>query len=265
MKKRLSTITAIAVGFLLMTALVAVVSSQEDQAVDQQIADPPVIQEFDQQAADRLAGVTNASFQEVSVDLFEDPTLWTAHISGDDGYSTHQRFEGGPAAKVSLNITQLGGDTDQNVLGVKTEFLRRGFTEIVFQPLRPIPIPGQVREIDLWVAGRELPHELCVRVRDVNLQTREVCSINKLNFRGWQQINMQIPPYVRLSDGLYIGVQQYNPRRPLDTGLELLAIVIKPLFTEAYGTYYVYFDDMRATTDLSIITSRDLDDIVDAW
>lgn len=166
---------------------------------------------------------------------------------------------------MSLNDTQLGGDLDENVLGIRTQFIRRGFTEIVFRPLRPIPVPGQISQIDLWVAGRELPHELCLRVRDINFRTREFCSVKKLNFRGWQQVGVQIPPYIRLSDGLYTGVQQYDPRRPFDTGLELVAVVIKPLFTEAYGTYYIYFDDMRATTDLSVITSRDPDDIVDAW
>ena len=34
---------------------------------------------------------------------------------------------------------------------------------------------------------------------------------------------------------------------------------------ESYGTYYVYFDDLRAVTDLFAEESRDEDDMVDNW
>lgn len=209
-------------------------------------------------------GERGANLQEVSVELFEDPTLWQVHISRDDGYAIHQRFEGGPAAKVALGSVQTRGDSDGNVLGVKTEFIRRGFTEIVFRPQRPVAVPGFVSEISVWVAGRDLPHELFLLVRDIDGRLRKVFA-GELNFRGWQQVTAQIPPYERLGDGVYVGVKQYDPRRPSESGLELVALVVEPLFTEAYGTYYVYFDDMRALTDLSVIVTRDPDDIVDAW
>jgi hypothetical protein len=35
--------------------------------------------------------------------------------------------------------------------------------------------------------------------------------------------------------------------------------------TEAFGSYYVYFDDLRAVTDLFAEDSRDEDDMADAW
>jgi hypothetical protein len=34
---------------------------------------------------------------------------------------------------------------------------------------------------------------------------------------------------------------------------------------ESYGTYYVYFDGLRAVTDLFAETYRDLDDMTDGW
>ena len=215
-----------------------------------------------------LPGVVseNTDITEVSVELFEDPTLWTAHISVDDGVSIHQRFEGGPSAKTPIGIAESGGNIlpDENVLGVKTEFIRRGFTEIVFKPDRPLPVPGIVDEISLWVAGRDLEHDLYLMIKDIDGALRKVF-VDRLNYRGWRQLTAQIPPYSPLGEGIYVGVKQYNARRPLDSGIEIVALVIEPLFTEAYGTYYVYFDDMRASTDLTVITSRDPDDIVDAW
>jgi hypothetical protein len=34
---------------------------------------------------------------------------------------------------------------------------------------------------------------------------------------------------------------------------------------ESYGSYYVYFDDLRATTDLFAESYRDKDDMPDGW
>jgi hypothetical protein len=34
---------------------------------------------------------------------------------------------------------------------------------------------------------------------------------------------------------------------------------------EAYGSYYVYFDDLRAVTDLFAENNRDPDDMADGW
>lgn len=238
--------TVVGVAALMLFGMVGVLSAQQQDNVD------------------AIVGVANASLEEVSIHLFEDPELWTVGISGDSGYSIHQRFEGGPGAKTPLDDALVDGSTDLNVLGVKTEFLRRGFTEIVFEPFRPIPIRGLVSEISLWVAGRDLPHELYILVRDIDGRVQKVF-VDRLNFRGWQQVTAQIPSYTRLSEGLYTGVKQYDPRQPRDSGLELVALVVEPLFTEAYGTYYVYFDDMRALTDLSPISSDDPDDIADTW
>ena len=34
---------------------------------------------------------------------------------------------------------------------------------------------------------------------------------------------------------------------------------------ETYGTYYIYFDDLRAVTDLFAEENRDIDDMNDSW
>jgi hypothetical protein len=34
---------------------------------------------------------------------------------------------------------------------------------------------------------------------------------------------------------------------------------------EAFGSYYIYFDDLRAVTDLFAENNRDADDMTDGW
>jgi hypothetical protein len=34
---------------------------------------------------------------------------------------------------------------------------------------------------------------------------------------------------------------------------------------QAYGSYYIYLDDLRAVTDLFADESRDPDDMIDGW
>jgi len=48
-------------------------------------------------------------------------------------------------------------------------------------------------------------------------------------------------------------------------GIMLLGFKLEFDMMESYGTYYVYFDDMRATTDLFAEAYRDRDDMPDGW
>jgi hypothetical protein len=48
-------------------------------------------------------------------------------------------------------------------------------------------------------------------------------------------------------------------------GIMISGLMIKVDPSEAFGSYYVYFDDMRAVTDLFTESNRDADDMVDAW
>ena len=47
-------------------------------------------------------------------------------------------------------------------------------------------------------------------------------------------------------------------------GVKVEVIDITPVL-EAFGTYYIYFDDMRAWTDLYAAENRDPDDMADVW
>ena len=54
----------------------------------------------------------------------------------------------------------------------------------------------------------------------------------------------------------------YHGNKP---GLRIVGFRVDCNPMEARGAYYVYFDDLRAVTDLYDIENRDPDDMDDAW
>jgi len=51
----------------------------------------------------------------------------------------------------------------------------------------------------------------------------------------------------------------------VDRGVKIVGFKIEFDLLESYGTYYTYFDDLRAVTDLFAETYRDADDMTDGW
>ena len=48
-------------------------------------------------------------------------------------------------------------------------------------------------------------------------------------------------------------------------GIKVLGFIVDTDPMESYGTYYIYFDDLRAVTDLFAAENRDADDMADTW
>ena len=196
------------------------------------------------------------NLQEISITRFEDPGFWDVHIPIDAGVITHRRLQGEPADKQPIEAEQEAGleITDEYVLGVKTAFFKRGATTISIEPSRPLAVPGIVKTLSVWVVGRNFNHRLSVVVSDY-FGNRMVLNMGTLNFSGWKKLTVAVPP----------GIRQRSAHYHTETGLQILGFVIEPAMMEAFGTYYVYLDDMRAVTDLFAEESRDPDDMVDSW
>ena len=196
------------------------------------------------------------ALQEVSVTRFEDPGFWRVSVPSDQGIITHRRFEGEPAGKEPIVAEEEAGiePSDRYVLGVKTTFYRRGSTSISIRPIRPLPIPGITKTLSMWVVGRNFNHDLYVEVQDY-FGNYNVIYMGRLNFSGWKQLSAPIPPTL----------EQRNMHYQDQTGLQVIGFVIEPALAETFGSYYVYFDDLRAITDLFPEESRDPDDMLDAW
>ena len=198
------------------------------------------------------------ALREVSVDRFEIEGSWNSHISPDYGVISSRLFNGSPAMKEPLKGDEEAEDS--KVFGVKVEFFRRGVNSFYVTSTRPIPIEGVTKTISLWVAGRNMDHEMYVLVQDYYGNNFELY-LGNLAFSGWKKLTVAVPP---TPDGEHGIIQQsaYNGVRP---GLRIIGFRIdcNPMF--ARGQYYLYLDDLRAVTDLYDIENRDEDDINDDW
>ena len=201
--------------------------------------------------------VAQQRLQEISVTKFEESSLFNVSMSSDFGLTEFRRFEGSPADKEPIEAEANIGFGDMGnryVMGVRADFYRRGRPTIMIEPTRPIAIPGLVKTMSVWVVGRNANHQLYLMVEDIRGSLKQI-RVGEMNFSGWRKMTVAIPP----------GIEQQDPRVSDRTGLRFRGLMIRPDMMQAYGNYYVYFDDLRATTDLFGEEVRDPDDMVDGW
>jgi hypothetical protein len=194
--------------------------------------------------------------EEVSVDKFEDAAFWDGAMPLDMGVVQVKRLVGSPAGK-----TPIAGETanniaeeDKYVLGVKVSFFHRGISEFTVHPQNPIPVEGIVKTLSVWVVGRNFNHVLKVQFNDYRGQAQEL-TVGKLNFIGWKKLTVAIPPSILQEEFHY----SYK------SGIQITGFKVETDPLDSYGTYYIYFDDLRAVTDLFGETKRDSDDMSDGW
>lgn len=201
------------------------------------------------------ADKANPQLKEVSINKFEDDGFWSGYMSRDDGFITLRKFEGGPNAKQPIQGEKDAQITepDKYVLGAKIEHLHRAVTSFTISPTRPISMPGIVKTISVWVVGRNVPHQLYAIVNDQYGNTAKI-PMGSLAFTGWKKLTGVVPP----------NVKQMNPRYEGRTGLTLQSFLIETNPDDTYGSYYIYFDDLRVVTDLFIENKRDPDDMNDS-
>jgi hypothetical protein len=199
--------------------------------------------------------------KEVSVDKFEHDGFWRSAMSTDEGYTTTRLFSGGPAGKQPIPDEEGMDIPDNYVLGTRVDFLRRGYNSFTIYPIRPIPIEGITKTISMWIAGRNFNHEIKVLIQDFFGRDYEIY-MGRLNFQGWKKLTVAIPP--QAEDGVS-GVIQRNYHYNNQMGIKITGFRIDCDPMEAYGSYYIYLDDLRAVTDLFAEDNRDADDMSDAW
>nr|AGS54372.1 putative flagellar filament outer layer protein FlaA [uncultured bacterium contig00015] len=199
--------------------------------------------------------------KEVSVDKFEHDGFWHSTMSSDEGYATTRLFNGNPIGKEPLAEEEGLDLLDRYVLGTRIDYLRRGHNSFTIYPTRPIPIEGITKTVSVWVAGRNFNHDLVLLIQDYFGRNYEFF-VGKLNFIGWKKLTVAIPP--QSEDG-YSGVVQRSYHYNNQMGIKIMGFRIDCDPIEAYGSYYIYFDDLRAVTDLFAENNRDEDDMVDGW
>ncbi len=145
-------------------------------------------------------------------------------------------------------------EDDKYVLGVKVSFFHRGVAEFSVHPQNPIPVEGIVKTLSVWVVGRNFNHVLKIQFTDYRGQPQEL-TIGTLNFIGWKKLTVAIPPSILQTE------YHYTYR----SGIRITGLKIETDPLDSFGTYYVYFDDLRAVTDLFGESKRDSDDMSDGW
>lgn len=216
---------------------------------------------------------TEDKIKEVSVDKFESEGTWNVLMSSDEGLIKCRLFEGSPAAYSEENMNGKKAIpeeadmevSDNNVLGVRVDYFRRGYNSFIIKPAKPLPVAGITKEISVFVVGRNYNHVIKLLLKDYWGRNFELtCGENggKLNFQGWKKLTFSIPP--QTGDGKHGIIQRdyhYNNRM----GLKITGFKIECDPEDAYGSYYIYFDDLRANTDLYAEDHRDADDMLDNW
>ena len=147
------------------------------------------------------------------------------------------------------------------VLGLTGKFSRKGynFVEIVpgtgegqnFKP-GPIPIPGRVETIDVWVWGANYAYYLEAHVRDFQ-GIDHVLPFGSIQFAGWKNLRTKIP-------GSIPQAWRYLPRL---RNLELTKLVLWTQPNEKVDEFFIYLDQLTVTTD-PFETSLDGDELADA-
>ena len=199
--------------------------------------------------------------KEVSVDKFEKDGYWKSTMSPDDGYVTTRLFAGSPAGKEPIPDEEGKSIPDKYVLGTRVDFIHRGYTSFTMYPIRPIPIEGITKTVSVWVVGRNYNHELKLLLEDFFGRPFELY-VGKLNFQGWKKLTVAIPP--QAEDG-FNGIVQRNYHYNNYLGIKITGFRVDVDPWEAYGSYYIYLDDLRAVTDLFAEDNRDADDMPDSW
>jgi hypothetical protein len=194
--------------------------------------------------------------KEVSIEKFEDAAFWYATMALDMGVVQAKRLAGSPAAKQPIpDETALGiKEDDKYVLGVKVSFFHRGVAEFSLHPQNPIAVEGIVKTLSIWVVGRNFNHVLKVQFTDYRGQAQEL-TVGTLNFIGWKKLTVAIPPSILQTE------YHYTSR----SGIRITGLKVETDPLDSYGTYYIYFDDLRAVTDLFGESKRDTDDMSDGW
>lgn len=197
----------------------------------------------------------NEKVQEVVISKLESFDNFQVQISNDYAFSTIRRVPGGPEQKTPDPGEKYSiAGPDEYVIGVKVDFTNRGISPLRISTIKPINLPGVVKTIQIWIAGRGYKDKLNVILQDKNGKTYKIF-MGEMNYQGWKRLTAAIPDNIEQLDN-YTGDFE---------GLKFIGFEVDFDYLHAKGTRYIYMDDLRATTDLFYEFNKDPDDVVDNW
>ena len=220
--------------------------------------------ELDLEAANpALIGADSAEqkLKEISVEKYESEGTWIVNMSADEGVIKGRLFDGSPAGKKPIPEEEGMNIPDSKVYGVRVDFFRRGYNSFSVSAVKPLPIEGIAKTVTVWVVGRNYKHTMKLILEDYWGNQFELY-VGKLNHSGWKKMTVAIPP--ANPDGRS-GIIQKDYHYGTRMGLKIVGFRVDCDPTDAYGSYYMYFDDLRSVSDLYEMENRDADDMYDNW
>lgn len=198
----------------------------------------------------------NKNIQEYVIDSFEVDSHWKAVVSTDFGFSTLRLIPGAPAdkEKQKKDLSDKSDFPDEKVLGLKVDFVKRAFDEILIKPDVPIQVRGVVKSVSFWTIGRLYNHSISLLFTTYSGQ-KLIIPVGTMNHYGWKKMEVQIPE----------SILQIDPNYPCYGGMEFNGFLIDLDAMEIRGDYYIYFDDLRITSDIALESYNRPDDIEDIW
>lgn len=130
-------------------------------------------------------------------------------------------------------------------LGVNGRFDRQGHNWIDIYPVSAddspfeIPMPGRVRNLDVWVWGSNLHYNLEAYVRDSGGVVHRI-SLGSLNYGGWRNLQANIPASIRQNDRVL----------PAHAQLHFVKFRLWTAPNERVDNFFVYFNRFQILTDV---------------
>jgi hypothetical protein len=189
---------------------------------------------------------------DLPVTHFEEADTWYSRMPIDEGIVFSMKRRGRPLELPEIDPND--GTENDYVLGVKVAFTQRGYAKFKIAPPRPIKIPGITKALSMWVCGRSFQHRLYAHVLDYE-GNEMILDMGLLDFVGWKKVNIPIPA----------SIKQHNYHDTNWRGISFAGMSVETDPADSYGVYYVYFDELRAVTDIYSEEHRDQDDMEDGW
>jgi len=127
-----------------------------------------------------------------------------------------------------------------HVLGVKTNFVDRGFDRVEIKPPHEYVIRGLGRQLTVWVLGRQFRHTLWAKFRDYRGRFHKL-RIGRLDYFGWRKLTITLPGWLPQSTryALY------------DKNLHFVSLFVVSDKHEVGGQFYFYVDELKMKVDES--------------
>ncbi|WP_445435848.1 flagellar filament outer layer protein FlaA [Candidatus Borreliella tachyglossi] len=161
----------------------------------------------------------------------------------EDPFDFHLRFFTERINPLFVRFNNNNPATQHNKFVLALKYITsRSDSEINLEPSNPMVIPGIIKNISLWVDGRETNTEICAILKDSSgtfhsIPFRTEDGSSKLNFLGWKKLTVTIPRSF---------VQKTHKFKKETRDSELVKIKIIPEHRINHEPQYVYLSKLTA-------------------